>query len=76
MKIVNSDIVFIQNGLGEAKNENKKNLFLNFLHSRPVQGNSEKKKAKKYKKLKKKTLSSIIISQNGIILAEKERKKF
>ena len=32
----------------------KKNLFLNSVHTRPVQGNSEKKKkVKKFKKLKK-----------------------
>ena len=50
---VNSDIISIQNGFGETKNEKKKNLFLNFVHTRPVQGNSEKKKAKTFKKLKK-----------------------
>ena len=43
---VNSDIISIQNGFGEAKNEKKKNLFLNSVHTRPVQGNSEKKKLK------------------------------
>ena len=31
----------------------KKLLDLNSVHTRPVEGNSEKKKAKKYKKLKK-----------------------
>ena len=46
IKKVNSDIVSIQNGLGEDKNEKKKILFLNSVHSRPVQGNSEKKKLK------------------------------
>ena len=53
IKKVDTDIISIQNGLGEAKNEKKKNLFLNSVHTRPVQGNSEKKKAKKFKKLKK-----------------------
>ena len=51
IKKVNSDNISIQNGLGERKNEKKK-LFLNSVHTRPVQGNSEKK-AKKFKKLKK-----------------------
>ena len=46
IKKVNSDIISIQNGLGEGKNEKKKNLFLNSIHTRPVQGNSEKKKLK------------------------------
>ena len=52
IKKVNSDTISIQNGLGEGKNEKKK-LFMNSVHSRLVQGNSEKKKAKKFKKLKK-----------------------
>ena len=46
IKKVNFDIISIQNGLGEGKNEKKKNLFLNSVHTRPVQGNSEKKKLK------------------------------
>ena len=65
IKKVNSDIISIQNGLEEGRNE-KKNLFLNSIHSRPVQGNSKKKKAKKIQEIKK-TLSGIIFSQNGII---------
>ena len=52
IKKVNSDIISIQDGLGEAKTDKKKNLFLNSVHTRPVQGNSEKK-PKKFKKLKK-----------------------
>ena len=52
IKKVNSDTISIKNGLGEGKNEKKKNLFLNSVHTRPLQGNSEKK-AKKFKKLKK-----------------------
>ena len=42
-KKVNSEIISIQNGLGEAKKEKKKKLFLNSVHTRPVQGNFEKK---------------------------------
>ena len=36
----------------ERPRKKKKNLFLNSVHTRPTQGNSEKK-PKKYKKLKK-----------------------
>ena len=39
-------------GRGQESGKKKK-LFLNSIHTRPVQGNSEKKKAKKFKKLKK-----------------------
>ena len=53
IKKVNSDIISIQNWLGEADKKKKKNLLLNSVHTRPVQVNSKKKKAKKYKKLKK-----------------------
>ena len=42
IKKVNSDIISIQNGLGEGKKKEKKKLFLNSVHTRPVQGNSEK----------------------------------
>ena len=51
--------------MGEFKNDKKK-LFLNSVHTRPVQGNSEKKKKLKIQEIKK-TLSDIIFSQNGII---------
>ena len=43
-KKVDFDIISIQNGMGEGKNEKKKILFLNSVHTRTVQGNSEKKK--------------------------------
>ena len=43
IKKVNSDIISIQNGLGEGKNEKKKKFIPEFI---PVQGNSEKKKLK------------------------------
>ena len=43
IKKVNSDIISIQNGLGEGMNEKKKNLFLNSIHTLPAQGNSGKK---------------------------------
>ena len=46
IKKVNSDIISIQNELGEGKKKGKKNLFLNSVHTGPVQGNSEKKKLK------------------------------
>ena len=46
IKKVNSNIISIQNGLGEGKNEKKKNLFPNSVHTRPVQGNSEKNSKK------------------------------
>ena len=52
----------------------KKKLFLNSVHTRPIQGNSEKE-PKKFEKIKK-TISGIIFSQNGMRLAEKEKKKF
>ena len=47
------------------ESEKKKKLFLNSVHTRPVQGNSEKK-PKKFEKIKKKTISGIIFIQNWI----------
>ena len=43
IKKVNSDIISIQNGLGEGKNAKKKNWFLNSVHTWPVHGKLEKK---------------------------------
>ena len=39
-------MISIQNGLEEGKNDKKNKLFLKSAHTRPVQGNSEKKKLK------------------------------
>ena len=54
----------MQNGLREAEKKKKKKLVPNFVHSRPVQENSEKN-SKKIQKIKK-SLSDIILSQNGM----------
>ena len=54
--------------------KDKKNLDLNSVHTRPVEGNSEKN-SYKFQEIKK-TLSGIIFSQNGMRQAENERKKF
>ena len=52
----------------------EKILLRNSVHTRPRQENSEKN-SKKIEKIKK-PLSDINFSQNGMRLAEKERKKF
>ena len=57
----------------QAEKEKKKILLPNFVHTRPRQENSEKKIAKKLKKLKK-PLSDIIFSQNGETGREREKK--
>ena len=51
----------------------RKILDLNSVHTRPLEGNSEKN-SKKIQEIKK-ILSGIIFSQNGMRYAEKERKK-
>ena len=64
IKKVNSDIISIQNGLGEGKNAKKKiDSWISFILD-PWEEN-KKKKTKKFNKLKK-TLSGIIFSQNGV----------
>ena len=57
----------------QAKNERKKILVLNFVHSRPGQENSEKN-SKKIQKIIKPP-PSIIFSQNMMRQAQKEKKK-
>ena len=51
----------------------KKNLFLNFVHTRPVQGNFEKKKAKKFKKLKK-PFPALFLAKTDNIGRERDKK--
>ena len=53
----------------------KKNLFLNFVHTRPVQGNFEKKKAKKFKKLKK-PFPALFLAKTGWDRPRKREKNF
>ena len=57
-----SGIIFSQNGLRLAEKE-RKILDLNFVHSRPVEGNSKKKLLNQEIK---KILFGIIFSQNGM----------
>ena len=64
IKKVNSDIISFQNEFGEARKEKKKILFVNSVHTRPVQGNSKKKKAKKFKKLKK-PFPALLLAKTG-----------
>ena len=56
-----------------GRESEKKILAPNSVHTRPGQENSEQNSKKKQKI--KKPLSSIIFSQNGMRLAEKEKKK-
>ena len=46
-------MISIKNGLGEGKKEEKKDLFPHSVHTRPMQGNSEKKKLKNSRNYKK-----------------------
>ena len=57
----------------EAKKKKKKNLFLNSVHTRPVQGNYGKK-SKKIQEIKK-TLFAIIFNQNGDNIGRERFKK-
>ena len=72
-----SGVFFSQSGMRQAEKEKNKILVPNSVHTRPGQENSEKnsKKIEKTKKPKK-PLSGIIFSQNGMIYAEKARRKF
>ena len=74
IKKVNSDIISIQNGLGEGKNEKKKNLFLNSVHTQPVQVNSEKNR-KKIKNLKNLFLA-LVLAKTGWDRPRKSVKNF
>ena len=58
----------------DRQRKREKNLDPNSVHTRPGQENYEKNR-KKNQKIKK-PISGIIFGQNGIRLAEKERKKF
>ena len=57
-------------GVDRPKKREKKKFVPIFVHPRPGEENSEKN-SKKIQKIKK-PLSSIIFSQNGMRLAEKE----
>ena len=61
-------------GKDRPRNRKKKNFVPNSVHTRPGEENSEKN-CKKIRKFKKPP-SGNIFSQNGMIEAEKERKKF
>ena len=63
IKKVNSDIVSIQNGLGEAKNEKKKIDSRTPFILDPCK-EIPKKKAKKYKKLKK-PIPALFLAKTG-----------
>ena len=61
-------------GVDRPKKREKKNFVPIFVPTRPGEENYEKN-IKKFQKIEK-PLSGIIFSQNGMRLAEKERKKF
>ena len=63
IKKVNSDVMSIQNGLGEAKKGKKK--FIPEFRSYSTRARKFRKKSLKIQEIKK-TISGIIFSQNGI----------